>query len=46
MEYVAVNFKITGTDESIMQIANDLLIDAASSAGFESFETDNDNVVG
>lgn len=46
MEYVAVNFKITGTDESVMQIANDLLIDAASSAGFESFETDNNNVVG
>lgn len=46
MEYVAVNFKITGIDKNLIQTASDLLVDAASAAGFESFETENDNVTG
>ena len=46
MEYVAVNFKITGIDKNLILTASDLLVDAASAAGFESFETENDNVTG
>ena len=38
MEYVAVKFNITGADESLIQTANDLLVDAVSAVGFESFE--------
>ena len=46
MEYVAVKFNITGADESLIQTASDLLVDAVSAVGFESFETVDENVVG
>ena len=46
MEYVAVKFNITGADESLIQTANDLLVDAVSAVGFESFETVDENVIG
>lgn len=46
MEYIAVEFNITGADGSLIQTANDLLADAVSAVGFESFETVNDKVIG
>lgn len=46
MEYVAVKFNITGADESLIQTAYDLLVDAVSAVGFESFETVDENVIG
>ena len=46
MEYVAVKFNITGADESLIQTANDLLVDAVSAVGFESFENVDENVLG
>ena len=46
MEYVAVKFNITGADESLIQTASDLLVDAVSAVGFESFETVDENVIG
>lgn len=45
MEYVAVKFNITGADESLIQTASDLLVDAVSAVGFESFETVDENVI-
>nr|WP_024991259.1 50S ribosomal protein L11 methyltransferase [Hoylesella pleuritidis] len=45
MKYSVANFKITCTEE-LMQIAQDLLADAAGEAGFESFEEITDGLKG
>lgn len=46
MKYLKTNFRITTADESLMQVARELLADMTSEVGYESFMDTEDGVEG